>query len=481
MAFAQAPKVTWRAPTLGWNLRPCASAPGPPSLHRVKNTTGDIHMRGTQASRVLGMIALGLSSAMASAQALQVSAGDYARAERLVGYNANALVDHAVVHVTWLDATHFWYRDHDARGDRFLQVDATTGTASPAFDAGTLAAALARAGGKPVDATKLPLTEYHVAADGGLELTVDKIRYRCEPAIEGCTAVPHAGGTEPGVLSPDRRSEAFVRDWNLWLRDVANGAEKPLTRDGVADFGYATDNAGWTHSDRAILVWSPDSKKIATFQQDQRKTGSMTLVGTRVGHPNVETWKYPLVGDKDVTMIERVVIDVPTATVLRLQAPPDQHRSTLCDDVSCEGGWDDVQWAPDGRTLAFVSSSRDHRQAWLRVADVATGAVRDVLHESMPTYFESGNGAVNWRYLPQSHEVLWFSERNDWGNLYLYDLANGRLKHAVTRGTGNVTEVLRVDAAARTLWFRGVGREAGRDPYYRRSTRRRSTAARRCC
>jgi len=130
-----------------------------------------------------------------------------------------------------------------------------------------------------------------------------------------------------------------------------------------------------------------------------------------------------------------------------------------------------VQWAPDGRTLAFVSSTRDHKQAWLRVADVATGAVREVLHESVPTYFESGNGAVNWRYLPQSNEVLWFSERNDWGNLYLYDLASGKLKHAVTTGSGNVTEVVRVDAASRSLWFRGVGRErpvdgGGRDPYF---------------
>jgi dipeptidyl aminopeptidase/acylaminoacyl peptidase len=195
------------------------------------------------------------------------------------------------------------------------------------------------------------------------------------------------------------------------------------------------------------------------------------LVGTGVGHPKVETWKYPLVGDADVTMIERVVIDVANKSVLRLKTPPDQHRSTLCDDVSCDGGWEDVQWAPDGNTLAFVSSSRDHKSATLRVADARTGAVRDVLDETVKTYFESGNGAVNWRYLPQSNEVVWFSERNDWGNLYLYDLHSGKLKRAITRGQGNVTEVLRVDPASRTLWFRGVGRERGAqskgmDPYY---------------
>ena len=66
----------------------------------------------------------------------------------------------------------------------------------------------------------------------------------------------------------------------------ATGRETPLTKDGVKDFGYATDNAGWTRSDRPILRWSPDSKKIATFQQDQRSVGEMYLVDTTVGHPS---------------------------------------------------------------------------------------------------------------------------------------------------------------------------------------------------
>jgi dipeptidyl aminopeptidase/acylaminoacyl peptidase len=100
------------------------------------------------------------------------------------------------------------------------------------------------------------------------------------------------------------------------------------------------------------------------------------------------SWKYPLVGDKNVTMIERVIIDVPGNKVVRLQMPPDQHRSTLCDDVSCgpDGGWDDVKWAPDGKTLAFVSTSRDHKQEWFRIADAATGKVRTVFEETVPTY-----------------------------------------------------------------------------------------------
>ncbi len=152
----------------------------------------------------------------------------------------------------------------------------------------------------------------------------------------------------------------------------------------------------------------------------------------------------------------------------RLQMSPDQHRSTLCDDVSCRGGdWSDVQWAPDGSSVAFVSTSRDHKHEQLRVGDASTGLIRDVLEERAETFYESGNGRVNWRYLPKSGEVIWFSERDDWGHLYLHDLKSGREKVQITKGEGNVTQLLRVDETSRMLYFVGVGKEKGRDPYFR--------------
>jgi len=424
-------------------------------------------------SRLFGVVVMGLlSSGGAAAQGRTLSAGDYAQAERFMGYNTAPLVDHDVHRVKWLDDTHFWYRDHDAGGDHVMLMGAATGNAAPAFNQARLAAALGKASGKPVDTKKLPpLLDYSVKPDGRYDVDLGGKHYLCDLKGVG-TCVDMAKlvktGTEPGALSPDKQSEAFIRDWNLWLRDVATGKETQLTTDGVENFGYATDNAGWKHTDNAILEWSPDSKRIATFQQDQRKTGDMYLVSTALGHSKLEKWKYPLAGDKDVTMIERVIIDVPTHKVVRLRMPPDQHRSSLCDDVSCgpDGGWDDVKWAPDGRTLAFVSTSRDHKHEWFRIADADTGAVRTVFEESVPTYYESGNGAVDWRYLPASHEAIWFSERSNWGQLYLYDLNTGKLEHAITSGEGNVTEVLKVDPATRTVWFRGVGRTPGINPYY---------------
>jgi dipeptidyl-peptidase 4 len=305
-------------------------------------------------------------------------------------------------------------------------------------------------------------------------------KFRCDLSGAGvCTELvtpgakpaeqPAGGRVRSAVdVSPDKTKAAFIRDWNLWVRDLATGKETQLTTDGVKDYGYATDNAGWQMSDNPILVWSPDSKKIATFQQDQRKDGEMYLVPVTNGHPALKAWKYPLVGDKDVTMIERVIIDVDGPKIIRLKMPPDQHRSTLCDDVSCRGGsgWDDVQWSDDGAHLAFVSTSREHKQEWIRIADASTGEIRDVMGEITTKFYESGNDKVNWKYLSKTNELLWFSEKDNWGHLYLYDISTGKLKNQITHGDWNVTQVLHVDQATRTIDFVGVGKEAGSDPYF---------------
>jgi dipeptidyl aminopeptidase/acylaminoacyl peptidase len=391
---------------------------------------------------------------------------DYERAERLLSYNTTPLVFGAGVRATWLADGRFWYRTVRSSGPEFVLVDPVKKTREPAFDHSKLVAALSAALGRPYDVSRLPFQQIEFTSDfKQVQFNVGTRRVACDRAGESCKAEDRVVRND--VLSPDGKLGAFIRDWNLWVREVATGKETQLTTDGVRDFGYATDNAGWRKSDRAVVKWSPDSKKLATFQQDQRGVGEMYLVDTRVGHPQLQAWKYPLPGDKVVAMIHRVIVDVERKRVVRLKMNPDQHRSTLCDDVICGGDWVDVQWNPDGSDLAFVSSSRDHKLAELRVAEAATGAVRDVLNEQVATFFESGNGRVNWRYLPASKEVIWFSQKDNWGHLYLHDLTTGRLKHQMTKGEGNVTQLLRVDEKARVILFQGVGKEADRDPYFR--------------
>jgi dipeptidyl aminopeptidase/acylaminoacyl peptidase len=360
----------------------------------------------------------------------------------------------------------FWYRVTTERGIEFILVDPVRGTRGPAFDQMKVAAALSSASGTSYQPFRLPFTQFTFEEDNrAIVFDLNRRHWTCD--VQGTQCSPSDRNTVANsVVSPDGKHAVFIRNFNLWVYDIASGKEEQLTRDGVKDFGYATDNAGWTRSDRPIVLWSPDSKKIATFQQDERGTGEMYLVHTGIGHPTLEAWNYPLPGDENIFKIERVVIDVEAGRVVRLKMPPDAHRSSLCDHVECNGSFADVEWSADSNQLTFISSSRDHKRATLRLADTVTGKVRDVIDEQVPTYFEGGNDRPNWRFLAASNEVIWFSERDNWGQLYLYDLQTGKLKNPITTGEGNVSQTLGVDEKNRVVYFLGVGKEKGRDPYF---------------
>jgi dipeptidyl aminopeptidase/acylaminoacyl peptidase len=406
-----------------------------------------------------------------SNSASSLTAADYERAEKFMGYNTGQLVDRGGVRPNWLPGERFWYRVLTAQGSEFILVNPANGTRQAAFDHVRLAAALSTAAGAKYEAARLPFMQLAFSPDGNsISFTAARKSWKCDIQAYTCaagTTPASAANNSGGVTSPDGKRVAFIRDWNLWIRDIVSGKETQLTTDGVKDFGYATDNAGWRKSDRPVLLWSPDSKKIATYLQDQRFVSDMYLVSTNVGAPKLQAWKYPLPSDKEIIMIHRVIIEVDTPKVIRLDMRGDARRGTLCDDISCGGsGFDDVQWNADASQLMFVSTSRDHKQAKLRLANAATGEIREIFEENSATQYESGQGSINWRYLPASNEIIWYSERDGWGHLYLYDLASGRLKNQITTGEWVVTEMLRVDEPSRTIYFQAGGRERGRNPYF---------------
>jgi dipeptidyl-peptidase-4 len=396
----------------------------------------------------------------------QFTADDYARSERLLSRHTDPLVYGASVNPRWLVDGRFWYENQIREGTEFILVDPRARTREPAFDHGRLAGALATAGGT-FAAQSLPIED--IAFDGGTLLVelVELGRYACATSSYRCEraeSLREPGSSRLLVISPDGSLEAFIRDYDLWVRDVETAEETRLTTDGQEDFGYATDNAGWTKSDEAVVKWSPDSRKIATFQHDSRGVGMMYLVNTQVGHPELQAWKYPLPEDSVIFRISRIVIDLDRSAgdrMVRLDMPPDQHRSTCSDHIRCGRSLGDVEWAADSETLAFVSTSRDHKSARVRLADVSTGQVTDLFEEVESTFFES-NG---WRYLAESDEILWFSQRANWGHLYLYNSRTGALESQVTTGDWNVLDIIEVDESARTVTVLGNKREEG-DPYF---------------
>jgi dipeptidyl aminopeptidase/acylaminoacyl peptidase len=418
------------------------------------------------------MVAFSWTLCVRAQQGGTLTDNDYAHAETLLNYGTVPLIDNAMGQPNWISGDRFWYRVLTAQGSEFILVNPSKGTRLAAFDQAKLAAGLSTATGQTVDASHLPFGTFTYSDDGksisfratGKSWTCDLQTYAVKAdETKAGTAMERRGA--PEEVSPDGKKAAYIKDYNLWVRDIATGNETQLTTDGVKDFGYATDNAGWKHSDRAILAWSPDSRKIATFQQDQRNVGDMYLVTTNVGHSELRAWKYPLPGDKEIAMIQRVIINVDTPKVIRLQIPPDAHRGTLSDDISSGGGFDDVDWSADGMQLAFVSTSRDHKDEKFRIADAATGVVREVFEEKVATQYESGRSAIDWRFLPKSNEIVWYSERDNWGHLYLYDATTGQMKNQITKGEWVVSRLYKVDEKKRMLYFSVAGREP-ENPYF---------------
>lgn len=405
-----------------------------------------------------------------------LTAKDYEHAESMLTYNTEPLIDNGAVRPNWLPGDRFWYRTLTAKGSEFILVDPAKKSRSAVFDQQKLASALSTASGKSYEALMLPFQSFSFSGDGrsiifkadGKQWKCDITSYQLTPDTSKINVAERpqlrrGGGN--AVLSPDGKKEAFIRNYNLWVRDVDTKKETQLTTDGIKDFGYATDNAGWESSDRAILRWSPDSRKIATFKQDQRNASDMYLVTTNVGKPILKTWKYALPGDKNIITIHRVIIDVDNPKVIKIQVEPDPHRASLSDDIASSGTFDDVDWNADASQLAFVSTSRDHKQEKFRIADAATGAVREVFEETVPTQYESGWGSINWTYLQRSNEIIWFSERDNWGHLYLYDALTGKVKNQITKGDWVVTKLLKVDEKKRELYFIVDGREP-ENPYF---------------
>lgn len=210
-------------------------------------------MRNRTLSFGFALVLFAVAGAPAMAQQTQLTAADYARAERFLRENVQPLVSGIGVQPSWLGGDRFWYRGMKVGGTDLVVVDPTRALRSVCSAS----------------------TERCDAAIDTRELSRARAEFAARPA---------RGGVE--IVSPDGKRAAFIRAYNLWTRDLASGRETQLTTDGVKEFGYATDNAGWVRSDRPILLWSPDSRRIATFQQDERGVGEMYLVSTKVGIPS---------------------------------------------------------------------------------------------------------------------------------------------------------------------------------------------------
>jgi len=409
----------------------------------------------------------------------QITKEDYLKASVFMDKDLNKLAYNKITNQKWSENGFLVYSKNTKEGKVFILVNSKTKEKNIAFNHSKLAESLGKQLDKEFDSNNLLLKNvifsenentftfsiYEDAKPSNSSNIYDKYVLNLNDYSVQKIDVK---ASEKEHISPNGKLAAYIDNYNLWVRNLETNKKTQLTFDGVEDYGYGTNNAGWIKSDNAVLKWSPNSDKIATFQQDARGVGEMYLTSTNVGHPKLEAWKHPLPGDLNVFRLERVIIHLGTnPKLIRLKMPADFQRGTRTDHVANRSGeLLDAQWKKDGLQFAFVSSSRNHKVAHLQIANTYTGVVSSIHKEEVDTYYESGVGKENWKVLFDSNEFIWFSEKSDWGHLYLYDLATGQLKNQITKGDWAVQQLLHIDETTRECFFTAGGKEDG-NPYHK--------------
>ena len=428
----------------------------------------------------------------------------YRRAEAFMqGLRTQNLVQNDNIKPRWIEQNeYFWYPHYykinhapvadkpSVIGKEYRLFDVGVLKHRPAFDHDALAHALGRASARDLDAKNLPIHHLTLSLNPlVICFTAFDQQWQFDADSQTCILMaPTSPKTDANeILSPDGKQIAFTRDYNLWVREVSTGNERALTNDGESFFCYAAPHsAGGVSIPGLNAAWSPDSKRLFTLQRDTRQVKTCPLVN-HIPHddqlrPAIELIKLAMQGDKHLEQYRLLTINVDNAENIETQYP---RMDAGADDFGFFGFSRRAWWAKDSRRAYFIDYQGDYKVLHLVELDSETGATRVLFEESSDTYvnfYPEYCDSPLHRYLPESDELIWWSERSGWGQLYLYDLNTGKLKHAITQiepitnidNGWRVRNILHVDIARRELWIQTAGRvidepakTTDRNPYYR--------------
>jgi dipeptidyl-peptidase 4 len=402
----------------------------------------------------------------------KVDAKVYARAERFLPWNADKYAPNSNVDHHWIGTTDtFWYARRRLAGKEFVIVDAASGKRRAAFDHALLARTLSAALGKPVDPQNLPFERFELldgARSRAIGVSIESKDWRCDLSQPRCDA--RAFASKPAhVVSPDGKWAAFLKDHNVWLRSLRDHTERPLTRDGEEHYGYGTfpgtgGAMGLRPAQQKVptVLWSPDSSKLLTHRLDEREVLDMHLLEMAPANgvrPVLHSFRYALPGDAHKPLQQLVIVDVASGELTPAKHEP--FAVTYVDSILDDRVW----WSEDSDTVYAIPREEGQQRVQLLAVNAATGDTRQVIEERGKTYAEIGPTVAERavRTLPDGR-ILWYSERSDWGHLYLYD-RNGQLIRPLTSGAWKLGSIVRVDMQQARVYFTAAGREAGEDPY----------------
>ncbi|MFL6658243.1 MAG: alpha/beta fold hydrolase [Massilia sp.] len=243
-----------------------------------------------------------------------------------------------------------------------------------------------------------------------------------------------SGDVADPKISPRGHYLSFVRKQNLYVIDLASGAEKQLTTDGGGNIfnGEAEFVAQEEMGQRTGYYWAPDESAIAYKHFDQSPVPVVKRFEIFADRTTVVEQRYPAAGDANV--IPGLMIVSPVSGV---QRKVDLGSNTDVYLVRAD-------WSPSGKQLLYQIEARDQKRLDLVSVDAASLVQHTLISETSPIWV---NIHDDLRFLKNQDAFIWSSERSGRNHLYLYKL-DGTLQHAISSGEWGIDNVLAVDEKA---------------------------------
>ena len=407
-----------------------------------------------------GVLLFALGSMSCISLWAQGTVEDYNRAYALrEKYNAKHVLYAGVV-PHWVDQTSaFWYVRQTEKGKEYVKVDAASKKRTALFDQQKMASALTEKAGREINAYNLPLQNCR------LNISLDTLRFQLDGKFwaysiknnrlldEG--AIPSRGKERhwmevddekegSPVTSPDGKWTAFIKNDNVYVREVATGKEKQLSQDGTLSNYYSS-----------YIQWSPDSKSVVSCRirpVEKRYVYYVESSPADQAQPKLHKQEYAKPGD-ELRFKVPCIFEVESGRRLIPSTELFSHQYELSGPM----------WNADSKAITFEYNERGHKVYRVLEMSAVDGSVRTLIEEKEEKYVNYPR--IYRNYLSDGKRIIWSSERDNYNHLYLYDRATGKPLNQITKGEWYVRGVQHVDEANEVIYFSANGMKKGEDPY----------------